>query len=108
MLKNGFKNPYAILKVARNSSDREIQTEYYRAMREAHPDRGGEQEQAADINAAYSAIKNQTVRGHLSEACELRGMQLCGACGGSGGRWVRMRKHKTMKVCETCEGLGYV
>lgn len=102
------KNPFGTLGVMRSSSDQEIREAFLRAMREAHPDRGGSDAAAAQLNEAYTAIKNQSARDEWSQVRELFGAALCHTCQGAGGRRARGKGGTTAKICSACEGAGYV
>jgi DnaJ-class molecular chaperone len=108
MSKRFVKNPFATLGVARASKDEEIRSAYLRAMREAHPDRGGSDEAAAILNTAYAAIRTQSARDEWSMTRELFGGTLCHTCEGAGGRFIRRKGGRALVFCDSCEGSGYV
>ena len=53
---------YETLGVERSATLEEIRTAYRRRLRQAHPDRGGSQEEAQRINTAYEAIGTAEAR----------------------------------------------
>lgn len=52
----GAKTPWQILGVAENATTAEVKAAYLQKIREAHPDRGGKQEEAAALGAARDAM----------------------------------------------------
>jgi curved DNA-binding protein len=55
-------DPYRILGVNRNSSDSDIKSAYRQLAKKHHPDKGGDSEHFANINAAYDNIKDHNAR----------------------------------------------
>lgn len=55
-------DPYSILGVNKNASDSEIKSAYRKLAKENHPDRGGDGERFAQINAAYDSIRDADAR----------------------------------------------
>ena len=55
-------NPFSDLGVNENASDDEIKRAWKNAMRENHPDRGGDPEKAKNINAAFQEIMRRRGR----------------------------------------------
>ena len=55
-------NYYDILGVSKTASDSEIKQAYKKLAKEHHPDRGGDTEKFAQINAAYDVLKDPTKR----------------------------------------------
>jgi curved DNA-binding protein len=55
-------DPYSILGIDKNASDNEIKSAYRKLAKEHHPDRGGDGEKFAKINAAYDSIKDANAR----------------------------------------------
>lgn len=53
-----IKNPYDTLGVSKTSTQDEIKDAYRKLMKETHPDVGGDQEKAKDINEAYEILSN--------------------------------------------------
>lgn len=51
-------DPYSILGVNKNATDSEIKSAYRKLAKEHHPDRGGDGERFAQINAAYDSIRD--------------------------------------------------
>jgi len=50
-------DPFSILGVDFNASEEEVRSAYRQKANEAHPDKGGSNEQMAKVNAAFEAIK---------------------------------------------------
>jgi len=55
-------DPYRILGVNRSSSENEIKNAYRQLAKKHHPDKGGDSEHFANINAAYDSIKDHNAR----------------------------------------------
>ena len=100
-------NPFTLLGVIRSSSQADIRLGYIRAMREAHPDRGGSDSAAATLNAAYTMVRNEHARVEWSQTRELFGKTQCVACDGRGGIISRSRSGRRTVVCVVCKGSGY-
>ena len=60
-------DPYRILGVNRNSSDSEIKSAYRQLAKKHHPDKGGNSEHFANINAAYDNIKDHNARQNFDD-----------------------------------------
>ena len=60
-------DPYSILGVDKNADDAEIKAAYRKLAKEHHPDRGGDNELFAKINAAYDSVKDTAARQKLQE-----------------------------------------
>jgi curved DNA-binding protein len=60
-------DPYSILGVDKNADDAEIKAAYRKLAKEHHPDRGGDNELFAKINAAYDSVKDAAARQKLQE-----------------------------------------
>lgn len=108
MSRNTVENPYALLGTTKSSSDEEIRKMYLRAMREAHPDRGGSDSVAAELNAAYALIRTASAREKWMQKRELFGAVPCTACDGAGGKRSRVKGGSTVRVCSQCSGAGCV
>ena len=50
-------DPFSILGVDIDASEEEVRAAYRRKANEAHPDKGGSNEQMAKVNAAFEAIR---------------------------------------------------
>jgi curved DNA-binding protein len=59
-------DPYKILGVNKNSSDKEIKTAYRKLAKEHHPDTGGDGNKFAEISSAYDSIKDADARAKLN------------------------------------------
>jgi DnaJ-class molecular chaperone len=101
-------NPYAILGAYCSQSDAEIRTAFMKRMREAHPDRGGDQDTAAALNAAYALVRTLGDRARIVVEQELRGWKLCEKCNGRGGRVKKVYGEKQPCICGVCGGAGRV
>ncbi|WP_028000684.1 J domain-containing protein [Sinorhizobium arboris] len=55
-------DPYALLGIDRDADERAIRTAYRRAVKTAHPDRGGDAEQFGKLQAAYDLLKDPVRR----------------------------------------------
>ncbi|WP_408022056.1 DnaJ domain-containing protein [Sinorhizobium kostiense] len=55
-------DPYALLGIERDTDVRAIRTAYRRAVKTAHPDRGGEAEAFGKLQAAYELLKDPVRR----------------------------------------------
>lgn len=55
-------DPYAILGVAKTATDQEIKQAYRKLAIKHHPDKGGDGDKFAEINAAYDLIRNSELR----------------------------------------------
>ena len=60
-------DPYSILGVDKSADDAEIKAAYRKLAKEHHPDRGGDNELFAKINAAYDSVKDAAARQKLQE-----------------------------------------
>ncbi|MBP2238386.1 curved DNA-binding protein CbpA [Sinorhizobium kostiense] len=58
----GVIDPYALLGIERDTDVRAIRTAYRRAVKTAHPDRGGEAEAFGKLQAAYELLKDPVRR----------------------------------------------
>ncbi|PST21876.1 molecular chaperone DnaJ [Mesorhizobium plurifarium] len=58
----GVIDPYALLGIDRDADERAIRTAYRRAVKTAHPDRGGDAEQFGKLQAAYDLLKDPVRR----------------------------------------------
>ena len=54
--------PYEVLGVAEDADDATIRTAYQKAIRAAHPDRGGDADRAAAVNDAYAMLSDPVKR----------------------------------------------
>lgn len=61
-------DPYRTLGVPRTASPEAIRAAYRAAIRAAHPDAGGSQETASDLNAAYAILSDPTRRADWDRA----------------------------------------
>lgn len=57
-----MNNPYTVLGVSAGATDAEIKAAYRKLAKEHHPDRGGDNNKFAEINAAYDSIKDTDAR----------------------------------------------
>ena len=60
-------DPYSVLGVNKNASDADIKLAYRKLAKEHHPDKGGDTNKFAEINAAYDQIKDADARAKFSE-----------------------------------------
>jgi len=60
-------DPYEVLGVTPNSSDSELKSAYSKLAKEHHPDRGGDGEKFAKINAAYDSIRDSDARANYQQ-----------------------------------------
>ncbi|ABR60460.1 J domain-containing protein [Sinorhizobium medicae] len=58
----GVIDPYALLGIERDADERAIRTAYRRAVKTAHPDRGGDADQFGKLQAAYELLKDPVRR----------------------------------------------
>jgi len=58
----GVIDPYVLLGIERDADVRAIRTAYRRAVKTAHPDRGGEAEAFGKLQAAYELLKDPVRR----------------------------------------------
>ncbi|GCA52512.1 MULTISPECIES: J domain-containing protein [Sinorhizobium] len=58
----GVIDPYALLGIERDADERAVRTAYRRAVKTAHPDRGGDAEQFGKLQAAYDLLKDPVRR----------------------------------------------
>ena len=58
----GVIDPYVLLGIERDADERAIRTAYRRAVKTAHPDRGGDAEQFGKLQAAYDLLKDPVRR----------------------------------------------
>ncbi|OAP45938.1 molecular chaperone DnaJ [Sinorhizobium saheli] len=55
-------DPYVLLGIERDADERAIRTAYRRAVKTAHPDRGGDADQFGKLQAAYDLLKDPVRR----------------------------------------------
>ncbi|WP_405052088.1 J domain-containing protein [Sinorhizobium sp. 8-89] len=55
-------DPYVLLGIERDADERAIRTAYRKAVKTAHPDRGGDAEQFGKLQAAYDLLKDPVRR----------------------------------------------
>ncbi|MDK1373172.1 MULTISPECIES: J domain-containing protein [unclassified Sinorhizobium] len=58
----GVIDPYVLLGIERDADERAIRTAYRKAVKTAHPDRGGDAEQFGKLQAAYDLLKDPVRR----------------------------------------------
>ncbi|MQW85526.1 J domain-containing protein [Sinorhizobium saheli] len=58
----GVIDPYVLLGIERDADERAIRTAYRRAVKTAHPDRGGDADQFGKLQAAYDLLKDPVRR----------------------------------------------
>lgn len=97
-------NPYKELSIWFAATDEEIRLAFTLAMREAHPDKGGEHDAAARLNLAYRVIRTADGRKRHRAGLEVTGAKTCPVCMGRG----RMTKRFKPVACAECEGGGMV
>ncbi|KIJ33171.1 hypothetical protein M422DRAFT_183590, partial [Sphaerobolus stellatus SS14] len=56
------KDYYKVIGVARDADARTIKKAYRKAAKQAHPDKGGSQQQMAALNEAYEVLSNEELR----------------------------------------------
>lgn len=71
-------DPYSILGVDKNADDATIKAAYRKLAKEHHPDRGGDNELFAKINAAYDSVKDAAARQKLQEEQSFQNYQARG------------------------------
>jgi curved DNA-binding protein len=62
-----MSNPYTVLGVSAGATDAEIKAAYRKLAKQHHPDRGGDNNKFAEINAAYDSIKDVESRLHQND-----------------------------------------
>lgn len=55
-------DPYVLLGIERDADERAVRTAYRKAVKTAHPDRGGDAEQFGKLQAAYDLLKDPVRR----------------------------------------------
>ncbi|WEX79190.1 J domain-containing protein [Sinorhizobium numidicum] len=58
----GVIDPYVLLGIERDADERAVRTAYRKAVKTAHPDRGGDAEQFGKLQAAYDLLKDPVRR----------------------------------------------
>ncbi|MDK1386756.1 J domain-containing protein [Sinorhizobium sp. 8-89] len=78
-------DPYVLLGIERDADERAIRTAYRKAVKTAHPDRGGDAEQFGKLQAAYDLLKDPVRRKvyddtgydpQLADAKDLKGLMM--------------------------------
>ena len=102
---------YAIVGTNRNESYEAQRAAYRARCMVLHPDRNpaeGGGAQFADLNAAWSRIKNPQVRAKLDMEYRMLGDK-CVACSGDGVYRKQLSFTRCLKeTCPSCKGCGYV
>ena len=93
---------YAALGIHREALLSDIRGVYTRAIRKAHPDKGGDTNKAAELNVAYEALGTIEAKHAYDKRMEVVGTR-CTACGGRG----RTGFGAASLLCATCGGEGY-
>lgn len=93
---------YAVLGIHRECLLSDIRMHYTKAIRTAHPDKGGDANRAAELNLAYAAIGNIDAKHAYDKRMEVIGKR-CAECGGRGRRGFG----KASALCALCGGEGY-
>ena len=92
---------YETLGVTPGASNEEIRLAFIAAARTAHPDAGGSDDRMAELNRAYTTLKNDRKAYNLW--LEMT-MARCPKCKGKG---TVASGFKDRKKCPTCGGVGY-
>jgi len=101
---------YSIVGTTRAASFADQRAAYRRKAMTIHPDRNpeGGADQFADLNAAWSRIKNPQAAAKLTMEYHMLGLR-CVPCGGDGIRRKQLSfTRSTTTTCEICEGCGYI
>lgn len=97
---------YEILGVHRKSTPEEIKEAWRRAAFDAHPDRGGSEEQMALVNEAYRVLSDKKLRRKYDIEISARG-HTCPTCGGEGVTAKRRGwTARELRRCTECNGAG--
>jgi len=99
---------YALLGTHASAGDIEVRNRYYALARIFHPDKGGDPNEFARINAAYVAVRDTKARAMLAKRLALVGIP-CAKCGVSGA----LRRQLSFTVvelrpCTACCGAAYL
>lgn len=99
-----MRNEYRILGLSMKSTSEEIKVRYRALMMEAHPDKGGTTEAAANLTMSYNTLMDRRARKLHDDALKLAGIGQCDACRGVGQRTIM----KKTKPCNHCGGTGWL
>lgn len=97
---------YGTLGVDRAASMDEIKAAFRAKASKAHPDRGGSEQEMAELNVAYRILSNDFTRQLYNDTMKLLGTP-CHSCEGSGRKY--KQKGFTTRVgytCVACNGEG--
>ena len=100
-----MRNFWKVLRVKPGSTSAQIRSAYLSAMQKAHPDKGGDKDQAALVNQAFGVLGEEESRQQYNEerrawASEI-GASLCPACG-EANRIARKPTRHARLVCGHC------
>ena len=99
-------NPWSVLKVHRATPLEEVKVKHRELMRQAHPDAGGTQEQAAEVTTAYKILSNPVLLKSHIDTLKVLGT-VCTKCGGKGYSYKqRGLTERTTTPCTPCGGRG--
>lgn len=103
-----MNNPWKIVGVHRQTTQKELRDAYLTLAKAYHPDKHGCADKCAELNVAYTLLKNpKKLKAYIAEL-EILG-NICTKCRGNGAHFKQQGlTSRISSGCPACEGSGII